>query len=460
MNGTRAFRVAATSARVVTGALVAAACVVGVVVAVAAPWPTVAHDPAQAQITPLPGDTVLVCNGDLRAIGRTTSRPLEMVAAASPRTTVDGTSGAPESSPLAVEDLVDGDEVQRLTGVVEGRTAPLLGATESVSIDASDLFGFAAAPCRPASSESWLIGGTVATGTEDLVVLTNPGAVPSTVTLEVLGSVRRSNSVIIPAETQLALPLASIAAGSEIPLVKVTATGSPVRAVLQSSLTHTLDPAGVDLQDAVAGPQKRPVIAGVQVFESQGDNAEMTVLRLLSPETDAQASVTLRAVGETAVADELSVALVAGQPQELSLSSVAPGSYTVEIESEAPVLAAVRVQDGAGPQTDFTWITPAPALDDTVLVAVPDGPAARLVVVNDGEQEASVQIEGVDGGDPQELTVAAGSSASVEVADRTVYALTASSPVHAAVTMTAAGALAAWPVWPAAGAQQSITVYP
>ncbi|WP_091231866.1 DUF5719 family protein [Microbacterium sp. 3J1] len=460
MNGTRAFRVAATSARVLTGAVVAAACVVGVIVAVGAPWPTIAHEPAQAEVTPLPGDTVLVCNGDLRAIGRTTSRPLEMVSAASPRVTVDGTSGAPESTPLAVEDLVDGGDVQRLTGVVEGRTAPELAATESVSIAAPDLFGFASAPCRPASTESWLVGGTVATGTEDLVVLTNPGAVPSTVTLEVFGSVRGSRSVIVPAETQLALPLTSMATGAGIPVVKVTATGSPVRAVLQSSLTRTLDPAGVDLQDAVAAPQKRPVIAGVQMFESEGDNAEMTVLRMLAPEADTQASVTVREVGETTAADEFSVPLIAGQPQELSLSSLSPGTYSVHIDAEAPVLAAVRVQDGAGPQTDFTWITPAPELEEQVLVAVPDGPAAELMIVNDGDEEATVRIETVDGGEPQELTVSAQSSASVEVTDRTVYSVSASSPVHAAVTMTAAGALAAWPVWPAAGAQQSITVYP
>lgn len=460
MNGTRAFRVAATSARVLTGAVVAAACVVGVVVAVAAPWPTVSHDAAQAEVTPLPGDTVLVCNGDLRAIGRTTSRPLEMESAASLRLTVDGTSGAPESRPLSVDDLVDGDDVQRLTAEVEGRTAPLLGATESVTIAADDLFGFAAAPCRPAGTESWLVGGSVATGTEDLVVLTNPGAVPSTVTLEVFGSVRGSSSVIVPAETQLALPLTSIAAGAEIPVVKVTAAGSPVRAVLQSSLTRTLDPAGIDLQDAVAAPQKRPVISGVQMFENDGDNAEMAVLRLLSPDADGQASVTVRAVGETATADEFTVPLVAGQPQELSLSSLKPGTYSVQIEAEVPVLAAVREQDGAGPQTDFAWITPAPQLDEKVLVAVPDGPAARVMIVNDGEEDATVRLETVDGADSREVTVPAGSSASVEVTDRAVYAMTSSAPVHAAVTMTAAGALATWPVWPPAGAQQSITVYP
>lgn len=460
MNGTRAFRVATTTARLVTGAAVAAACVVGVVVGVSAPWPTVAHEPAQTEVTPLPGDTVLVCNGDFRAIGRTPSKPLEMVSAASARLTAAGSAGAPESTPLTVADLVDGGDVVRLTGVVEGRTAPLLGATESVSLQAPDLFGFAAAPCRPTSTESWLVGGSVATGTEDLLVLTNPGPVPSTVGLSVFGSVRASNSVIVPAETQIALPLTSIAAGTELPVIKVTTTGSPVRAVLQSSLTRTLDPTGVDLQDAVAAPQNHPVIPGVQMFESQGDNAEMAVLRLLSPDADTDAVVTVRPVGGSAAAAELTIPLTAGQPTEISLSSVSPGTYSVHVDAASPVVAAVREQTGSGPQTDFAWLTPAPQLDDDVLFAVPAGPAARLVLVNDGEEDATVALETAAGGSPTELSVPAGSSAAVGLNERTVYALSSSAAIHAAVTMTAPGALAAWPVWPTAGAQQSITVYP
>ena len=43
MTGNRAFRVAATGARVLTGAVVAGACVVGVAFGVTATWPTVVH---------------------------------------------------------------------------------------------------------------------------------------------------------------------------------------------------------------------------------------------------------------------------------------------------------------------------------------------------------------------------------------------------------------------------------
>lgn len=460
MTANRAFRVAATSARVLTGAAVAAACVVGATLAIAAPWPTIAHEPAQAEVTPLPGDTVLVCNGDFRAIGRDPANPFEMVSAASPRLTAEGSAGDPNSTALAAGDLADGGDVQRLTAEVEGRTAPLLGATESMTLAADDLTGFAAAPCRGTSIESWLVGGTVATGTEDLIVLTNPGAVPSTVTLSLFGTVRADSTVIVPPESQTAVPLTSLAAGSEIPIVKVTTTGAPVRAVLQSSLTRTLDPAGVDLQDAVAAPQQHPVIPGVQVFEGDGDNAQMTVLRLFAPGEDGTAVVTLRETGSTATANELTVDLVAGQPTEVSLSALAPGSYVASIDADVPVLAGVRVQDGFGPDSDFSWLTPSPEFDDEVLVAVPAGPAAQLVLANGGDEDATVEVQSLSGGDPQEVTVPAGSSAAVDVDERTVYSVSSSTPLQASVIMTAAGALAGWPVWPSAGAQQSITVYP
>lgn len=460
MNGTRAFRVAATGARVVTGVAVAVACVVGVVAAIHAPWPTVRHDPAQVEVTPLPGDTVLVCNGDLRALGRDSSAPLDMRSAASPGLTQAATSGTPSERTLEVPDLVDAGEVRVLTGAVEGRTAPMLAAAESVSIAAADLAGFAALACGEPRLESWLVGGSVGTGTEDIVVLTNAGEVPTTVTLSVYGTARSSRTVVVPAGTQLALPLTSIAAGNEAPVVKVEAVGAPVRAVLQSSVVQVLDPAGIDLQDAVAGAQQNVVLAGVQAFPVEGDEADMTVLRLLAPDTDAQARIVARASGSGATSTDFTVPLTAGTPSEVSLSGLGPGTYTVEVEADAPVVAAVRQQDGSGLDSDFAWVTPAPEIDADVLVAVPEGPAAQLQVANTADQEATVSLETVDGGGAAEIVVPAGESVSVALESDTTYRLRPSGTVHAAVTMTAAAALAVLPVRAGAGAEQAITVYP
>lgn len=460
MSGSRAFRVVATSARVVTGAVVVVACVAGVAAAVHAPWPTVRHDPAQVQVTPLPGDSVLVCNGDLRALGRDAFDPLSMASAARPTVTVGGTSGDPASEALAVQDLPDAGEVRVLTGPVDGRSAPLIAAAESVTLATDDLAGYAAAPCGVPRLDSWLVGGSTATGTEDIVILTNAAEVPSTVTLSVYGETKGVRTVIVPARTQTALPLTSIAAGNTAPVVRVGAIGAPVRAVLQSSLVQVLDPAGIDLQDAVAGPQQKLVLTGVQAFASDGDDAEMAVLRLLSPGADARVQVRVRAEGSSSAVDEFTVPVDADLPSQVSLPGLEPGQYTVEVEADAPVVAALRQQDGFGRDADFAWVTPAPELDGDVVFAVPSGPTARLQLTNASDQDATVTLEPLEGGQPEEIVVTAGETVGVDVESRETYRMRTDGPVHAAVTLTAPGAIAVLPVQAGTGVEKSITVYP
>lgn len=460
MTRTRVFRVVATGARLAIGATVAVACTVGVIAAIHAPWPQVAHEPAHVEVDPIPSDPVLVCNGDFRALGRDSSNPLGMRSAGSPSLTDGGSSGAASSTVLAAPDLDSAGDVLRLTAAVEDRTAPLIAATESITLASSDLAGFAALPCGETAMESWLVGGSVDTGTKDLITLTNASAVTSTVTLSVYGESRSTRTVIVPAMTQLALSLASIGAGNEAPIVQVSTVGAPVRAVLQSSFVRTLDPAGIDLQDAVPGPQQHPVIVGVQSFDGEGDSTDQTVLRMLSPGVDTQATVSVRATGSTAVVDEFSVPLVADAPTEVSLPDLAAGSYSVAIDADAPVVSAVRQQQGFGSGSDFAWVTPAPEISSDALFAVPEGPSPVLQLVNDEDDEARVTIAALDGGAPQEIVVPAGGSAAVDLADQTVYQLSVSGSVRAAVTMTGGGAVAAWPLQPSASAAQSITVYP
>lgn len=459
-SGTRAFRVAATGARVITGVAVIAACVVGVATAVHAPWPVVEHDPAQVEVTPVPGDSTLVCNGDLRALGRDSSAPLDMLSAASPTLTTGGTGGDPAAEGLAMTDLPDAGGPQVLTGAVDGRSVPLIAGAESVTIAADDLAGYAALPCGVPRLESWLVGGSIDTGTEDIVTLTNAADVPSTVTLSVYGPARSTRTVIVPARSQAALPLTSFATGNDVPVVKVSAVGAPVRAALQSSLVRVLDPAGIDLQDSVAGPQQKLVFSGVQAFAASGDDAEMAVLRVLSPGVAARVQVTVRAEGATGAADEFTVPVEADLPSQVSLSGLEPGQYTVEVESDVPLVAAIRQQDGFGLDSDFAWVMPSPELDVDVVFAVPAGPDARLQLANTSDRDATVTLESLDGGQPQEIVIPAGRTGGLEVPGRTTYRMQTTAPVHAAVTLTGPGAIAVLPVQASGAGEKPITVYP
>jgi hypothetical protein len=452
----RAVRLVATSARFLTGAVLAAGCVVAVVLAVALPWPGVQNEPAQLSVTPTAGDTTLVCTGDFRALGRNSTDASEQVSGGTPALTVDS-AGALSDSSLEAPELGDSGGPKRFVGSAEQDGAALVAAAESVTLAADDLSGLAASACREARTESWLVGGTVETGTSDLVILSNPGDVTATATLTVFGANETSTTTLVPAGTQVSVPLASIAAGTLSPVVRVTAQGAPLRAELQSSLIRTLDPSGADLQDSAAAPSARIGFAGIQVEDTSEDTA-LTVLRLMATEQATQARVTVRSGG--AVAWQTTVPLDIRTPAEVSLNTLDPGVYSVDVEADSSVIGAVRQTSGPGAGSDFAWMPSAPELQGEVLVAVPSGPDPRLHLVNDSDADASITLAPTSGNDPQEITVPAGGDSVVDVRADRVYSLTADQPIRAAVVLAGDDALAGWPVWPGAAAQEPITVYP
>lgn len=452
----------ATGARVLTGLIVAAGCVLAVVLGTGATLPGIQHTPAVTTVTPVPGDTVIVCNGSFRALGRDSVRAEAMVSAAGATLTVDRTQADPVIADIAMGDVSGGAGAQALTGVVQDRTAPLLSAAESWSVVAEDMIGFAAAPCREPAMSSWLVGGDVSIGASDVIILSNPGDVATTVQLDVYGETRSAASTVVPPRTQVGIPLAAVASGQPRPVVQVTSGVGPIRASLQSSLIRTLDPVGIDLQDGVGGAQEHLTITGVQAFDAPGDDATGVVLRMLAPDADAQAVVRVRPIGGAfADAEEFTVDLTRAVPGEVALSGLAPGTYDVEVDSTAPIVGAVRQNVRAGSDADFAWMTPAPEIVSPLAFTVPRGPAAALHLTNPGVGDVSVSLSGA-GGEEQAL-VPAGASVSVPLRGGTSWQLTPSGPVHAALTLNAGeddAQLAGWPLIPSAVTQQPIDVRP
>lgn len=457
MSQKRAIRVVATSARLMAGAIIAVGCVAGVTAAVALPWPAVTNEPAQVAVTPSAGDTTLVCNGPFRAIGRDSQNAQQMSPAGRPDVTVDS-NGPREDSSIAISDLSgESDGPQRFVGSAEHGGSSLVAAAESVAIAADDLKGLAASACREPSTESWLVGGTVETGTGDLIVLSNPGDVTSTATVTVFGAEPTSTSTIVPAGTQLAVPLASVAAGVQQPVVRITAEGAPLRTVLQSSLIRTLDPSGIDIQDTSGAPSENLTFAGVQVIKPS-DDTPVTVLRLMATSEATEATVTVRTADKTV--KETTVALDAQVPAELGLDGLERGVYSVEVTAGSPVVGAAWQTTRIGAGSDFSWMTPAPEISGEVFVAVPKGPEPRLHLVNTGDAEANVSLAPTSGGTAEEIAVPAGESVVVDLKADQTYAMSTAAPVHSAVMMSGTDALAGWPVWTGAAAQEPITVYP
>ena len=471
MTDSRRSRWFVTGARAATGAVLSAGIVVAVVLAVNAPWPTVTREPVAISAVPTASDTVGACDGGMLVAGRSAGAAGEITVAAAQTPLV--AAGGPYSQVQLTADDVNG-----LEGVpafvaepVDGAAVPLAAAA-AARVSADDIAGFALDACRTPLFDSWLVGGSTRTGETDLVLLANPGDVAATVELTVYGvtgpeTPPGGTGLAVPARSQIVIPLSGIARGQDSPVVRVTATGAPVRASLQSSIVRTLAPGGIDQQSAVALPERTQVIPGLVVTTRPTASATLestTIARLLAPASDGEAEVTVRAVGRAdPVLEPVTVPLTTGVPLQLELPGLQTGSYAVTVAASVPVGAAVWQTTGFGAGADIAWLTSAPELTRPTLIAVPGGPLPRLHLVNLGESDVELQLRIVEGaGSDATVSVPGGGGVAVPIARDTVWEIDAGGApgIHGQVTMSGTRALAGYAVWPSDAAADPVTVYP
>lgn len=465
--GTRAW--AALSTRLAVGAGLGVGVAVAVGAGIATPWPTLEQQPATVAVTPTPDDTVLACPGPILALGRDAADAAGLTSAAAGDVVAGSDGSEPEITELVTNPTAEGsDGAPVVTASPEGDRRSAAAAAASASIDADDLRGLAASDCRPALIESWLVGGATTTGAADLILLSNPSDVPATVQLTLYAATGASTppggaDLVVDARGQRIVPLAALGVGEEAPIVRVTAAGAPVAAALQTSITRTLLPGGVDQTGAVAGAQTTQLIPGVLVPESAVEAAEAgatTRLRLLSAGVAAAATVTAR---DDDGAEVLSreVELEADLPLEVDLTGLPAGRHTVVVEAEAPVLAALWQTTGFGDDADFAWHLPASRIDAPTLVAVPEGPGSTVTLADVSGVAAVATLEPLSGpGQAVTETVPADGATTLAVVPGTVYRLDVDGAVHATVGYAGTGALAAFPIWPADAAAPEIVVHP
>ncbi|MFJ6653204.1 DUF5719 family protein [Microbacterium sp. NPDC091313] len=449
-----------TSTRVVAGAVAAVAAVGAVVVGIALPWPGTSVDAVRITATAPPADTELACSGALLALGRTVERAGSLSVAAA-EAVVSGAPGASIEQGALAGPTDESPAV--FTATPDASGSATAAAAGSASVEAADLRGFAASACRPALAESWLVGGATSTGANDLLVLSNPGSVPATVDVTVYGasgpeSAPGGSNRVVPAGTQVVVPLAGLLPAEQSPVVRVTTSGAPVSASLQSSLVRVLTPVGIDRVSALAAPAQSLQIPGVTAAGLGDGQGAGTIVRMLAPTSDTQARVTVRDGAGQVVGTPATVPLTSGVPTELELTGLAAGTYTVAVDADAPVVAGVWSTTGFDDGADFAWYAAAPALERPTSFAAASGPGARLVV-SGVEGSATVTLTAPDGTSRQ-VEASAGGATAVELAQTGVYTLEPSSAVTAAVVYAGTGALAGYPVWGPDAAAPPITVVP
>ncbi|WP_349899456.1 DUF5719 family protein [Parafrigoribacterium soli] len=484
-------------ARILTGTI---GVVIGVAVVAAAGWlplPSIAVTPSATTVTPVPTDQQRVCAGPILRLGSDTGEGATTASSiGTPRVEYAANEGAPTANQLESTDSTTGVTPVRITlppTHSPGSRLPLLSASQTQTVDRADVVGLAAAECREASGDAWLVGGATTTGRTSILTMSNPGQVIATVDVTIYtesGEVTAAGTdgIVVPPGGQRVLSLAGFAPGAAAPVVRVQSRGSLVVANLQQSIVRTLEPGGVDVIGAVAGPTKTTVIPGIVLADPESIAARAnapgyddlgSVLRAFVPgKEDAHVKLTITretpagaAAGSAAPKPtNVNMTLDAGKVSETSLGAFDAGVYTITAESDVPILVAARASRysetaGSAARVDFAWFAAAPALERRALIAVGDGPSPGLHLANPTSHDATVTVKqtststGKPAAADNRLTIPAGAAVAMSARNGVSYALSGFDRLMASVSYGTADELAAFTVTPTGPASQPITVY-
>jgi hypothetical protein len=324
--------------------------------------------------------------------------PIELVAG------VEVTSSELDSPDLFNERGLRGeDPASPLTVHRQPSSEPGMGAVSRQSFQTDVLSGLATAACLPAQFETWIAAGSAETGRQAVLSLANPGDVPATVDVTVYGrsgelSAPAARGILLPPGTRRVFPLTGFAPEEVSPVIHVQAQGSAVAAAVHSSVTRGLDADGVAIATGQFAAATDIIIPGVFVDGSDealarrqepGFSDLAPTLRLLSPDEDTVAQISVLRPGQAPVVSE--ARLGAGRVVDIALDLVGSGLFSVTVSADAPIVGGARVSVVTESATDLSWVSAHPVLDEPTYMVLPFGPEATVsVVAVDGDAEVTI----------------------------------------------------------------------
>lgn len=478
---------ALVGARVIVGIVGIATAAAVVLGATFIDLPTVSTSPPSARIVPVPTAQQLTCPGPLLRLSDESGAAASSVFTLGQAVTrFSSSSGAVDQARITASDAETGEAIaaplvlSAAPDAQDPQSLVRLSGAQSQYVNVGDYVGFAAAGCRAVGGDSWLVGGATTTGRTTLIALTNPTEVAATVTLEIFDergvvSAAGTAGIVVPPNGQRVLSLAGFAPGVLSPVVHVTSTGGQITAELQQSIVRGLDPGGVDIVGPTQPPSRSVVVPGIVITDleavqallgtvAQGDDVIAAVRVFVPGEEPATISATLTPADAARDPINFSLDLSAGVVTDIPLEELETGSYSLQIESDVPVVASARttsavLSGGAVTATDFAWFSASPALDDDTQFTVAAGLDALLNIVNPGDDVVNLTLTSADGV-AKELTIEAGLTLRVPVSNGTTYTLEHSSPVHVSVTQAEDGFIAAYAIDPQTPGSSPLTVFP
>ena len=143
--------------------------------------------------------------------------------------------------------------------------------------------------------------------------------------------------------------------------------------------------------------------------------------------------------------------LEAGQVGDLSLDELGSGDYGLVLESSAPIVAGVRNSVGTDARTDTTWVGSSYPLEGDTVIAVPAVGEIRLSLVNPGETDVQISLDG------RSSTVPAGGILARPLGGGT-FSLSSDGPVYAVVSVRGETVIGNLQVLPAPRAQDPVVM--
>ena len=243
--------------------------------------------------------------------------------------------------------------------------------------------GLALSGCVEPGEEHWLLAGGAAPGRTESLVLTNPGADPVRVDLELRGQdgpaeVTGGAGLVVPPDDQLAVPVDALAAGVEAPALGVSAEGGPVAAQLVETVRDGTTDLGLSISSPSAAPARDLVVPAVPGDVERQD----LVLRVLAP--DGPAVVELVALTEAGAAtpEAAAVRVEAGSTTDVPLEGLPEGPVGLRLRSDAPVTASLQVR--VAPSGDDPIEADAAASTDDQAASTDDAASSSAPPSEDG----------------------------------------------------------------------------
>jgi hypothetical protein len=427
--------------------------------------------PESRVVTPVPATATAACPGPLLSLD-TSGASKALTAVGAPSVVSGAGDSSAQTMRVAAPDVVsDGSAPQAFRApAVDSDTEPLLAAAQTLTGSGDELHGLAAANCAQPDYDSWLVGGSSALGATTLVVLMNPGDVAATVDLDVYserGAVDAAGAhgISVRPHAQHVVPLAGLAPNASSTVVHVVSTGSAVSAQLQESQVTGVTPQGVEWVGPTAGAAKHVVVPGAVVDTSaltngtgsDGGDSGVPVLRVL-PIGDKDAKLTISAKPETGSkgGTASTVTVSHGVVSEVPLDRLGGGTFTITVDSDVPIVAAVRSttvdkKNGA----DFAWYSAAEPLRGAAAIPVAPGPNAELHFVNPGDAAVTIKLTGAG---TRSVTVPAGGSVFLKPTAAGVFNTSDAHGVFASLSYWTKGQLAAYPAYPTGASAAALTV--